>query len=171
MKNGAQPHTTCHIVTSHPPPFPAYHSHDDRYNSHCFEVDFCLSGKIAVFGQKYTGGYARGDLPVAIDAGYHKRMIQPLILHGNVAMNTTKIPEHSLTPTDTKQKDICPFLHRPFPDCRCINMTSLDIPYVLEYCNGNQQECEIYLHNNPGRQKLAVSQKNQKTRRFWIITS
>jgi len=60
-------------------------------------------------------------------------------------MNTMAIPEQSVPPPVVKQKELCPFFHRPFHDCRCVNMTSVDIPFVLKYCNGNQRECKIYL--------------------------
>jgi len=42
-------------------------------------------------------------------------------------------------------KRLCPFFSRPFPDCHCVNMTSLDIPQMLKYCHGHHSDCTVFL--------------------------
>lgn len=65
-------------------------------------------------------------------------------------MNTTERPEQAavVTGSDTPTQQLCPYVTRPFPDCHCVEITSLTIPFVLTYCNGNQLTCEIYRRNS-----------------------
>lgn len=57
------------------------------------------------------------------------------------------IPDHGEISVENELTELCPFFSHPFPNCRCVNITSIDIPFVLEYCYGNYQECRIYSHN------------------------
>lgn len=65
-------------------------------------------------------------------------------------MNTMEILEGADTAmsSDVPTKQLCPYFTSPFPDCYCVEMTSLKIPFVLKYCNGDQFACEIYQHNS-----------------------
>jgi len=39
---------------------------------------------------------------------------------------------------------MCPILDDPQPNCYCIDMTSMKIPYAVKYCLRDFRECEIY---------------------------
>jgi hypothetical protein len=38
----------------------------------------------------------------------------------------------------------CVYLQKPFPDCYCMNLSSLNIPKVLAFCNRAYRSCPIY---------------------------
>jgi hypothetical protein len=38
----------------------------------------------------------------------------------------------------------CPFLKKPFADCFCLDMDSQKTFGVLDYCQANFENCEIY---------------------------
>ena len=42
------------------------------------------------------------------------------------------------------EKNFCPVLNDPEPDCYCFNMDSQKIAFALRYCQGNYLACEIY---------------------------
>jgi hypothetical protein len=39
---------------------------------------------------------------------------------------------------------MCPLLENPAPDCYCIDLTSLKIPYAVKYCLRDFRECDIF---------------------------
>lgn len=39
---------------------------------------------------------------------------------------------------------MCPVLENPEPDCYCLDMTSIKIPYAVKYCLRDFRECGIY---------------------------
>jgi hypothetical protein len=43
----------------------------------------------------------------------------------------------------------CPFLEKPFADCLCLDMDSQKTFDVLDYCQSNFEQCEIYQKNRP----------------------
>ncbi len=43
----------------------------------------------------------------------------------------------------TKSKR-CPFIHKPFKECYCLNLRSINIQDAIFYCIGSFEECEIY---------------------------
>jgi hypothetical protein len=65
-------------------------------------------------------------------------------------MDTTELSEKTETVTGSPVPlgQLCPYFTRPFPDCYCTDITSLKIPFVLRYCNGNQLTCDIYRRNS-----------------------
>jgi hypothetical protein len=42
----------------------------------------------------------------------------------------------------------CPFIQKPFDDCYCIKMSSLDIERTVYLCSENFEICEIYKNGN-----------------------
>lgn len=62
-------------------------------------------------------------------------------------MNKMEMSDQADTPPDIEPEQLCPYFSSPFPNCYCVNMTSLDIPFVLKYCHGAQSNCKIYLSN------------------------
>ncbi len=42
------------------------------------------------------------------------------------------------------EKNICPFVKKPFNDCYCFNLTSKNINSAIQYCSNNFEECDIY---------------------------
>lgn len=42
-------------------------------------------------------------------------------------------------------KEKCPLLENPYADCYCTKMDSQSIAYMLEFCNKDWAQCEIYL--------------------------
>lgn len=49
---------------------------------------------------------------------------------------------------EVSAEHLCPYFRTPFPDCYCFNLTSLQIPFVLKYCNGNHSSCDIYIRHH-----------------------
>ena len=49
---------------------------------------------------------------------------------------------------------MCPILDDPQPNCYCIDMTSMKIPYAVKYCLRDFRTCDIYQR---------VLKKNQKS--------
>ena len=47
--------------------------------------------------------------------------------------------------------NMCPILDDPQPNCYCIDMTSMKIPYAVKYCLRDFRECEIYQTSNNTR--------------------
>jgi hypothetical protein len=39
---------------------------------------------------------------------------------------------------------MCPVLPDPEPDCYCLDLTSMKIPYAVKYCLRDFRECDIY---------------------------
>ena len=39
---------------------------------------------------------------------------------------------------------MCPILADPLPECYCIDMTSMKIPYAIKYCLFEYKDCDIY---------------------------
>ena len=39
---------------------------------------------------------------------------------------------------------MCPVLPDPEPDCYCLDLTSMKIPYAVKYCQRDFRECDIY---------------------------
>jgi len=39
---------------------------------------------------------------------------------------------------------MCPILNNPQPNCYCIDMTSMKIPYAVKYCLQDFRQCDIY---------------------------
>jgi hypothetical protein len=44
-------------------------------------------------------------------------------------------------------KEICLFVKKPFDDCYCVKLTSIDADAVLRYCQGSYKTCKIYVKN------------------------
>ncbi|MEE4263842.1 MAG: hypothetical protein V2I56_14210 [Desulfobacteraceae bacterium] len=40
--------------------------------------------------------------------------------------------------------EMCPLLMDPDPDCYCLDLSSLKIPYAIKYCLHDFRECDIY---------------------------
>jgi hypothetical protein len=49
------------------------------------------------------------------------------------------------------QGGVCPFVANPMPDCYCAQLTSLQIPQVLERCGGGYEQCELFRRRKDGR--------------------
>lgn len=45
---------------------------------------------------------------------------------------------------ELQQRSMCIFLKRPFPECYCMHMSSMNIPKILEFCAGEFKLCQIY---------------------------
>lgn len=45
------------------------------------------------------------------------------------------------------QRALCSFLKKPFPECYCMHMSSMNIPKILEFCAGDFTLCRIYRHH------------------------
>jgi hypothetical protein len=45
---------------------------------------------------------------------------------------------------DSPQRHMCNFLKKPFPECYCMHMSSMNIPKILEFCAGEFTSCLIY---------------------------
>ncbi len=43
-----------------------------------------------------------------------------------------------------KEGKMCPILDDPQPNCYCVDMTSMKIPYAVKYCLRDFRGCEIY---------------------------
>ncbi len=41
----------------------------------------------------------------------------------------------------------CPFIHKPFGDCYCANLTSRNIESAIYFCSKYFKQCEIYIKN------------------------
>ena len=50
-------------------------------------------------------------------------------------------------PVDTQLHPMCNLLNKPFPECYCMHMSSLNIPKILEFCAGEFSLCPIYTRN------------------------
>ncbi|TRO77884.1 hypothetical protein [Trichloromonas acetexigens] len=46
---------------------------------------------------------------------------------------------------------VCPFVANPMPDCHCAQLTSLQIPQVLERCGGGYEQCELFRRRQDSR--------------------
>ena len=46
--------------------------------------------------------------------------------------------------TDSQQSGLCGFLTKPFPECYCMHMSSMNIPKILQFCAGEYKLCLIY---------------------------
>lgn len=46
--------------------------------------------------------------------------------------------------TDPHRSRMCVYLSRPFPDCFCTRLTSMNVPRILSYCAGEHTSCPIY---------------------------
>jgi len=55
-------------------------------------------------------------------------------------LNTT----HDFDDLDQLAYRMCHFLNQPFPECYCLNMSGMNIPKILEFCNGGFKLCPIY---------------------------
>ena len=42
------------------------------------------------------------------------------------------------------ESKMCPLLDDPQPNCYCIDMTSMTIPYAVKYCLRDFRKCDIY---------------------------
>ena len=42
------------------------------------------------------------------------------------------------------EKEFCPVLNNPEPDCYCFSLDSQNITFALKYCHGNYLACDIY---------------------------
>jgi len=42
------------------------------------------------------------------------------------------------------QRPLCTFLKKPFPECYCMHMSSMNIPKILEFCAGDFALCRVY---------------------------
>jgi hypothetical protein len=51
----------------------------------------------------------------------------------------------------------CPFLEKPFADCLCLDMDSQKTFGVLDYCQSNFEQCEIFQKNRPALKGLPFS--------------
>jgi len=60
-----------------------------------------------------------------------------------IAMSKTDNP-YGTTLVSPKAGFGCRFLHDPFPECYCMNITSANIQKILAYCATNYQSCQIY---------------------------
>jgi len=38
----------------------------------------------------------------------------------------------------------CTFMERQFPECYCVNISSMKIPKMLAFCAGEYKSCRIY---------------------------
>jgi len=47
----------------------------------------------------------------------------------------------------TEPVTACRFLHEPFPDCFCLNISSFNIRKMLAYCTADYGSCPIYCNN------------------------
>jgi hypothetical protein len=47
--------------------------------------------------------------------------------------------------SDDGEKNFCPLLNDPEPDCYCFNMNSHTISLAVKYCQGDYLACDIYL--------------------------
>lgn len=63
-------------------------------------------------------------------------------------MDIRNMGEEVVEYSDRSPETLCRYFLRPFPECHCKEITSLSIPFVLKYCNGNQLTCDIYLRNS-----------------------
>lgn len=54
-------------------------------------------------------------------------------------------------PPISDQGGVCPFVANPMPDCYCAQLTSLQIPQVLERCGGGYEQCELFRRRQDGR--------------------
>ena len=57
---------------------------------------------------------------------------------------------------------MCPILDYPQPNCYCIDMTSMKIPYAVKYCLRDFRECEIYQTTN-NTQHETYNEQNRST--------
>lgn len=48
---------------------------------------------------------------------------------------------------EPQQRLMCSFLKKPFPECYCMRLSSMNIPKILEFCAGEFKFCHIYQHN------------------------
>ena len=51
---------------------------------------------------------------------------------------------HQTFPSFDNGDRMCPILDDPQPNCYCMDMTSMKIPYAVKYCLRGFRECEIY---------------------------
>ncbi len=55
-------------------------------------------------------------------------------------------------PDDTLLHPMCTLLNKPFPECYCMHMSSMNIPKILEFCAGEFVLCPIYARRSTPRQ-------------------
>ena len=47
-------------------------------------------------------------------------------------------------PDENDEKESCPVLNGPEPDCYCLSLNSLDVPLAIQFCLRDFRECPIY---------------------------
>lgn len=50
-------------------------------------------------------------------------------------------------PIESPQRLMCIYLKKPFHECYCMHMSSMNIPKILEFCAGEFRSCRIYQRN------------------------
>lgn len=48
------------------------------------------------------------------------------------------------TKADAPKASRCPLVDNPLAECYCVVLTSLKIPNIIAYCQGNYENCETY---------------------------
>ena len=62
-------------------------------------------------------------------------------------MQTETETMNTAEPVDTQPHPMCSLLNKPFPECYCMHMSSMNIPKILEFCAGQFTICRIYRRN------------------------
>ena len=55
-------------------------------------------------------------------------------------------------------RQVCPFVERPFEECFCYSLSSSQVRQALHFCACHFQECFIYMKKSAGQSK-GVHQK------------
>jgi hypothetical protein len=48
------------------------------------------------------------------------------------------------TPDGSDNKETCPVLDNPEPDCYCLSLSSLDVPRAVQFCLRDFKQCPTY---------------------------
>lgn len=89
---------------------------------------------------------SRDPCRAKVPGGFSSRNLKQVFMANPLShddRNNTAAPA-SAPPAEGTRSPRCPLVDHPLAECYCVVLTSLKIPNVIAYCQGDYENCETY---------------------------